>query len=329
MTFVHYLIMFTFGVVLILGFGFLLFRRVSVPQWASFFTLEEYRQFTQQVKSWFETRGLYATIDEGIVTAGTKPADDRKLDLIDLTQTCDAADSSLWPDIIDSHFSFQLAALENTEALQDDIRHFDRIRHLLAVRLMPRGFIDAPVEAGATPVLREDLDDIFTVLVFDLPTRVQTVLRSEARFWEIDDEELFRLGLDNVRDNCRPEAGQETLPNGIVITALTGSTLFVSTHALLLQDHPERIGSGGTLVGVPDRGSLLLYPITSRRATAAVDVMIPMIRGMHRDGPGPVSANLYWYRDGNFTTLSYSGDAESFSFNPPVEFTTMLGQLDG
>ncbi|MDP6451568.1 MAG: hypothetical protein QF773_12165, partial [Lentisphaeria bacterium] len=126
-----------------------------------------------------------------------------------------------------------------------------------------------------------------------------------------------------------PDAGGKTLPNGIAITALTGSTLFVSTHALLMQDHPERIGSGGTLVGVPDRGSLLLYPISSRRATAAVDGMIPMIYGMHRDGPGPVSAHLYWYRDGSFTTLSYSGDAESFSFNPPVEFTTMLGQLDG
>ena len=329
MTFVHYLVMFTCGVVLIFGVGFLLFRRVSVPQWAFFFTLEEYRQFTQQVKSWFETRGLYATIDEEIVTAGTKPADDRKLDLVDLAQTCDAADPSLWPEIIDNHFSFQLEALENTEALQADIRHFERIRHLLSVRLMPRSFIDAPGDAPATLVLREDLEGVFTVLVFDLPTRVQTVLRSEARLWEIDDEELFRFGLDNVRDNCGPDAGQETLPNGVVITALTGSTLFVLTHALLMQDHPEQIGSGGTLVGVPDRGTLLLYPITSCQAMAAVDVMIPMIYGMHRDGPGPVSAHLYWCRDGNFTTLSYSGDAESFSFSPPVEFTTMLEQLDG
>jgi hypothetical protein len=329
MTFVHYLIMFTFGVVLIIGVGFLLFRRVSVQQWASFFTSEEYHQFTQQIKSWFETRGLYATIDEGIVTAGTKPADDRKLDLAGLAQACEAATPSSWPEIIDDHFSFQLEALENTEALQADIRHFDRVRHLLAVRLMPRRFIDAPDAAAATLVLREDLEDVFTVLVFDLPTRVQTVLRSEARLWEIDDEELFRLGRDNVRDNCRPDAGQETLPNGVVITALTGSTMFVSTHALLIQDHPERIGPGGALVGVPDRGSLLLSPIASRRATAAAEAMIPMIYGMHRDGPGPVSAHLYWYRDGGFTTLPYSGDAQSFSFNPPVEFTTMLEQLDG
>lgn len=329
MTFVHYLIMFTFGGVLILGVGFLLFRRVSVPSWAVFFTLEEYRQFTQQVKSWFEARGLYATIDEGIVTAGTKPADDRKLELADLAQSCDAADPSLWPEIIDSHFSFQLEALDNTEALQADIRHFDRISHLLAVRLMPRGFIDTTGDAVATLVLREDLEDVFTVLVFDLPNRVQTVLRSEARFWEIDDEKLFRLGLDNVRDSCRPDARQETLSQDVVITALTGSTLFVSTHALLMQDHPERIGSGGTLVGVPDRGSLLLHPITDRRVAAAADAMIPMIYGMHRDGPRPVSAHLYWYRDGKFTTLAYSGDDESFSFDPSVEFTAMIEQLDG
>ena len=67
----------------------------------------------------------------------------------------------------------------------------------------------------------------------------------------------------------------------------------------------------------------------AHRVAAAVDAMIPMIYGMHRDWTKPVSAQLYWYRDGNFTTLAYSGDGESFSFEPSVEFTAMIEQLDG
>jgi hypothetical protein len=48
---------------------------------------------------------------------------------------------------------------------------------------------------------------------------------------------------------------------------------------------------------------------------------------MEREGPGSITPNLYWYRDGRFTLLPYEIANKQFNFRPPDELVDLMNQL--
>jgi hypothetical protein len=323
---VQFLIMFVAGAALMLLVGYGLFRRPVVPDWAPYFSPRQYHAFVTAVKGWFHARNVYARINDGFVVAGAQ-GEESQMGLSNLAQTCNLREQTEWPQIIESHFQSLTEARKLEAELQVDLKDFEKMKDLLAIRLMPMDYVQSASDAVDKLVIRDDLEDVATVLVFDLPTTVRTVSRQEAAKWGHDDLSLFQTALDNVRTNCQPQLHEETLDNGLKIWALTDESMFVATHVLLLEDHPVRIGLRGTLVGVPHRHTLLFHPINDLQTVPISTILIPMIRGMFDEGPGSVSPALYWYHDSTFTKLSYLVDKEKFTFTLPPEFTEMLDSL--
>ena len=120
-----------------------------------------------------------------------------------------------------------------------------------------------------------------------------------------DADELFEIALGQVRENCIPDKSDQELTPDVTIRLLSDESFFVASHALLLDDHPECIGAFGSLIGVPHRHVLLAYPIEDLHVVQAINLLIPIILGMERDGPGSISPRLYWYRDGDYQDLPY------------------------
>ena len=54
---------------------------------------------------------------------------------------------------------------------------------------------------------------------------------------------------------------------------------------------------------------------------------VQAVVGMHRDGPGSITPNLFWYRDGTFEQLPYELEGNQLSFAPSDDFVELLDQL--
>lgn len=300
----------------------------AVPAWADFFTQEQYRRFLRHIGDHFRKQKQKITVGDGIIILQNPPREGfQQLGLLNLAQLCARNEEKEWPDIIKDHFKTLQKSQSEQAVLEQRIADFDRVEELLAVRLWPENYL-AELNRNKF-VHRCDLPGTLTALVFDLPSSVRNVTPEEAKAWGKSHEELFAIGLANVRENCIPDVTEQDLGDEVVITILSDAeNFFVASHALLLEEHPECIGTFGTLIGVPHRHVVLAYPIEDRRVVAAISLMIPPILVWEKEGPGSISPYLYWYKDGEFTNLPFKIKDQSLHFTPPDNFVDVLNMLN-
>jgi hypothetical protein len=173
---------------------------------------------------------------------------------------------------------------------------------------------------GAGLVHRVPAEGLIETLVYDLPGSVRTVPPDHVRKWGMSPEELFRLGLANVKAEPPPAKQIFDVGKGAAIQALVGDSFFTASHALFLEEHLAPPPPFGALVAVPHRHAVLYHPIENMRVIGAVNSMIPIAFGMYQEGPGSLSPGLYWWREGSLTLLPSKVSAQSISFSPPDVF---------
>jgi len=176
-------------------------------------------------------------------------------------------------------------------------------------------FIDKPVT-----------EDITAVLVFDLPKAVSNIKPVQTIQWNKTNEELFEWGLANARRNNPVKIHTHRIGNHD-IKIVEGVHFFVPNIILDLVNHPELVGSKGSLIGIPNRHAVLVYPIENLEVITAINVLIPTIKGLYQDGPGEISLNLFWYYDNQFTTLPYELSDNTLQFRPTEAFLNVLELL--
>jgi hypothetical protein len=240
---------------------------------------------------------------------------------------CHQRDRQEWARIIAAHFGGLERSRRDGEEIMRLSEDFARASELLAVRLYP--------EAGLRSigpdklVCRRDLEGTLTALVFDMPSTIHTVAAEQAAPWGRSREELLRLGLENVRSRCRPDESEVEIGDGCRIRLISGDSFLTASHALLLADRPGCGGRHGALVAVPHRHAVICCPIDGAAVLKAVRLLPPIVRGMEREGPGSISSNLYWHREGRFLNLPYRIEGQNLVFEPPEEFARLLQELGG
>lgn len=297
-----------------------------VPAWANFFAPGQYQTFVELVAAHFAKHKRPFEMGDGVVHVDDASLGGKQqLGLLNLGQLCARNPPREWSSIVDDHFRTLAQSRNEQQVLEQRLTDFQRVEELLAVRLWPRGYLR---ELDETKILhRSDLPGTITALVFDLPSAIRNVSPEEASGWGRDVDELFEIGLANVKENCIPDVSEEDLGEGVTLTLFADESFFVASHALLLEEHSESIGSFGTLLGVPHRHVMLTYPINDLRVIPAINRMIPIIAGMERDGPGSISPMLYWYQNGDYTELPYRVENKTLQFAPPEDFVEMLNLL--
>lgn len=296
------------------------------PDWAGFFTADEYAEFIRLVMAYFNERGVPAALGEAVVRATSAAGEEeQEFGLSNLSQVCHQSEREEWPEIIAEHFGLLEQAQREDEELTTRWDDYEAIAGQLAVRLWHPDYREA---AGDDMIVfREDLPGAASVLVYDLPHSIKQVHPDQAAAWGRDPAELFARGLENVRDHLSaPELVTVDVGKGINLLMLSGESHYVTTHALLLADHPELVGRHGALIAVPHRHALIAFPIEDFRAVLALNVLLPGADSLYREGPGSITPNVYWYHDGSFTLLPCE-IGESIAFMPPAEFVEMLNQL--
>jgi hypothetical protein len=235
--------------------------------------------------------------------------------LLNVAQLCHVNPRGEWPAIVANHFANVLAAGEEVWAPD-----------LLRVRLFPDDYFGP--EALAATVTRPYAESVVAGLVIDLPTRVQTVAPEQLAEAELDPDAAWDLAWRHTRASERPEHYEVANINGAPVHSMLGDSFFTASLVQFLPDLVGAIGPNGAVVSIPRRHTILAHVVENLAAANAVQGMLPLTRSLYAEGPGSISAHLYWWRDGDLRWLPSMVSETAIEFYPPDDFVDMLNGLD-
>jgi len=293
--------------------------RDDVPDWAKFFAPADYRAFVEALSLELRRRSLSFELGEGTVHVAPPGGEASDYGLLNLAQTCHATSRNEWASTVREHFDNAFRSSRDAQEIDARAGVLENVREWLKVRLYHTDYLAQM--GGSGLVHRQPADGLIETLVYDLPGSVRTVPPEHVRGWGVPEEELFRMGLANVRAE-RPAPVLQTFDvgKGAVIQALVGDSFFTASHILFLEEHLEGSPEFGALVAVPHRHAALFYPIANLGVLAAVNSMIPIAFGMYQEGPGSLSSGIYWWRAGRLRLLPTKVTSQSITFSPPDDF---------
>ncbi|HLP96431.1 MAG TPA: hypothetical protein VK168_20460 [Saprospiraceae bacterium] len=296
----------------------------QVPSWASWFTPEEFQHFQETVNRYFQTQNLGLTWGDGVIEIENEQFGYKQLGMVNLAQSCKQSDLRQYPAIVTDHFETLKKARQFEVQFKEDVVDFEKIKHYLGVRLYP----DSQAQRlGQEHVMGKNLsDDIYAMLVFDLPHSIMNVQPAQAENWGKSLDELFDTGLENIRKNYPVKPSQETFAD-FNIWFFNSDHFFTPNVVFDLENMPQVLGKQGALVGIPHRHSVIVYPIDSIKVIEAINKLIPAIYGMNEEGPGSISSQIFWYKAGQFQPVRYELTTQELRLFPSGEFIQMLETL--
>ena len=290
-----------------------------VPEWADFFDPKQYQEFHARLSEELTSRELSYEFDQDKssirIVAGE--FEGHTLGFFNLAQTCLQHPRRQWRSVIHRHIEGILTARAGVDSATESYdRDFEQARDNLKVRLYPAD-MHGMEKTLSWPVT----EGIQAVLVYDLPESVVGVLRENTTAWNMTDDELFEIGLANVK--AESEITPLKLPGedgASVFGIFDDNSLFAATRALFLQDYLPPDLELGAIVAIPNRHAVLFHPIVDSKALGALGSIIPAAIGMYQQGPGSVSPHVYWWQNGAFQRQPTEATEDGIHFNPTEEF---------
>lgn len=199
-----------------------------------------------------------------------------------------------WPALVADHVGTIITAIEEPLDLHD----FSLVRGLLRSRVYP-------IEARTGRLIsRPFAEGLIEAVVADTPTTVRTVVTDDAGDWPVTAEELFTVARDGVRADGPLECD---IIDDTGIRVLEGSTFYAATHLTWLESYLDP-GPHGALAVAPTRSTIAACPIRKSTATITAERMHAFARDAYEDGPGSLSPDLFWWRDGRLTRIEIRHD---------------------
>jgi hypothetical protein len=300
-------------------------RSMPVPEWASFFTPEEYNRFITELENYFKALNIRVSIHDGVVEDLDGLISIGQMGLSNLTQGCKQSDPNTWSAQIAGHFEGLRRSSQFAKEFEKRIADFDYVKDFIGVRLFNTGVLQGETE---DMFIRKDLlNDAFIMLCFDFPDSLVNIKPDQAALWEgRTNDELFAIGLENIRGKYTIELSEQKVGEADLWVAV-GDHFFVPNILFHLDQYPQLKSPYGMLIGVPTRHMTLIYPIHDLGVIQAVTAMTHVISGMYQDGPGSLSEGLHWYIDGQFENLPFTVDNGNIQFRPTEHFLDILNQL--
>ena len=299
----------------------------EIPEWARFFNQIEYNAFLKAIEDYFSEKNVtYELVGDGTLQTGPNDFGFKTLGLVNAAQTCKQNDLSYYPDIVSDYFNAITKTFAFEKEFQKIITDYEKVQQYICQKIYPYEYFS---RIGAEYTISQNIvDDLFAILVFDLPDTVVNIKPEQAAHWHKTNEELFEKAKENSRNNYKFHIVPEKLGN-TDIWFVGGDHPFVPNILFELPDHPQLMGTEGAFIGIPHRECAIFYPINSLEVTTAINSLIPTIYGMDQEGPGSISNKLLWYRDGQFENQPYKISDNKIEFYPTENFVEMLDSLAG
>lgn len=278
--------------------------RTSPPRYdehLTFFTVAEAAEFRRLVEQSFAGAGRDVDVHADRIEdrCGTT------FQLWNIGALCRGTDRVDWAGLIDDHVRLVTTPGRDLAALSPD--ELERSLHL---RLVETASVPDPDAVGYARVVAPGLLEVLSV---DLADSVATPRREEVAAWGTT-AELVARARENLRALLACDDVQaETVAGGGRgrFTAVTGSSFFTASLALLLPETVERFTGEddwgrGALVAVPSRHRLLYRTLdTADAAEAPLQMARNALRGFAVE-PGPLSPDVFWVRGGAWSQVTSS-----------------------
>jgi hypothetical protein len=300
-------------------------NETNVPEWASFFDSNEYSLFIEEVENYFKNLNVRYELADGELFAEENEFGFSNLGLVNLAQVCKQDEPEYYKETINEHFNTLIQATQFDKEFSKIADNFEEVKKYIGVRLYHDEYV---ASVGRENTIGKDFaGDIYKMLVFDFPHSVENIKPEQATAWNKTVEELFEVGVENIKLNYPLDITKEDFGE-FCIWFVQGEHFFTPNIVLDLESRQELIGSKGSLIGLPHRHVAIIYPIENLEVLKAINGLIPTIYGMCQEGPGSLSDNLFWYKDKIFTHLPYEIEDDKLNFIPPQEFVELLNELN-
>ncbi len=290
-----------------------------VPDWASFFDSARYRAFLDAVANDLRSRSFEFWIQDGWVRVRGR---EKSYGLENLAQKCHGDGQDSWAECIHDHFDgmFQSEAEDGEfERVRAD---FPTVQGILKVRMYSDDFVAL---LKGSEVGRPWAPGVRSILVFDRPRVIQPVQKADLEVWGRTMDDLWPLAIHNVRAEGLVGRGKVEAEQDVTLDLLSGNSLFVTTHALFLEEYLSAPCHYGVLLAVPHRGAVVFHEIRDSGFMHAVPRMALAAAGMYREGPGSISPRLYWWLQGDVMEIPVEiVSREEIHMSPPDAFKSRV-----
>lgn len=295
------------------------------PEWANFLSDTDYKIYLDLVDRYFEKTKLDFKINDGIIEINDDTLNLGNLGLQNLAQICTQYETKEWEILINSHFDNLINSKKEETDILSKITNFDAMKKYIGVRIYNSSYIEAINKEFL--FFKHITKDLIALLIFDFPSTVRNINPDEVNIWNIEIDTLFKIGIENIKNNYSPNISKEKIED-LDVWIIESENIFTSNILFYLSNNPILIGKFGSLVGIPHRHLILVYPIENLETLKAINKLIPIIDHLEKQGPGSLSNRIFWYQNSNYEDLPYTIDEKGISFHPPEEFVEILNKLE-
>lgn len=300
-------------------------EQVNVPDWASFFTSEEYKAFNKAIEAYFDKLNIPYKIEDGVVYVGENDYGFSRLGLQNLSQMCKQNENMSIDEVVIDHFDTMIRINEFNTEFETIVTDFEKVEQYIGVRLYDTEY--ASYLEKENVLLKDFAEDMVAMLIFDLPESVMNIKPNQIEPWGKSVDELFEIGKKNIKDRYPIELTDAKVEENIIWFA-EAPHFFAGNFAFYLEDYPQLIGRKGALVSFPNRHTVIIYPIQNLEVIGVLHNMLYLTKRMYEDGPGSITDKLYWYFDKQYIDIPHKTENGKLVISPPQEFVDALSEME-
>jgi hypothetical protein len=158
-------------------------------------------------------------------------------------------------------------------------------------------------------------DDIFGVLVSMRDGRTTEFDRNEITQLKLTDSELIETGIRHVKEKYT----QSISPIRLLeynFWLVENEFLFAPNFLFEFHNHPNLIGSYGSLFSIPNGDRLLIYPIENVETASALFALAKMGQYFYESQSEPFSPSVYWYNKTSFQLIPLNVEDPDYNLFP-------------
>lgn len=143
--------------------------------------------------------------------------------------------------------------------------------------------------------------------------------------WKVTAREAYRTARENVRREGLLQT-QQLEADGVRVTVVRGGSGYAPTHSFWLPDYVP-VDGNGALVVIPNRTLFAAHPVRGPEAVAAAEGLLRLARRQYETGQGPVSDQIFWWRDGVLYRQGSRRGSDGILFEPSADLADVIRAL--
>jgi hypothetical protein len=229
-------------------------------------------------------------------------------------------DKSQWENLVKEHFDKQKEIPFATDYLYKDFQYASQF---IKVYLKPKGTF--ALENVEDYVNKVDLPETYTFLILDFNEQFHFVRRENISEWNRDESELFEIGFSNI-SNESIDIRESMLADKYPVYMFFSGDFSASFIIELERNANFTIGTYGSIVAVPTKGSAFVHPIETNQVMEVIVELAEMTKKFYDEDPGNITMDFFWYHDGKFDIFpNEPADNGYVTIDWPTELKQKLG----